>query len=201
MLSSTHRPSLLSDKQLSFPSPYISLWAPINQDLNMAESLDPNCKRPFKTTNSAAEFDTDLLQTDIRELFQELPEHADDSNPVQDGIHDFLPEQADKRKRKTPKSTASPNTETPNTSFYYGGSQDVNIILTTLIHCQFSNFIISILQKRSPSTCQPLHNLHRRLLNFKPSTRNCSPQSYQKQHSRANIILAVNNKSKSSMEQ
>ncbi|KAM3181481.1 hypothetical protein ACTXT7_014294 [Hymenolepis weldensis] len=91
-----------------------AIWTPINQDLNMAESLDPNCKQSFKITNSATEFDTELFQTDIRELSQELPEHTDDSNPVQDGIHDFLPEHVtasiktrDKRKRKPPKSTAT----------------------------------------------------------------------------------------------
>ncbi|KAM3184091.1 hypothetical protein ACTXT7_009071 [Hymenolepis weldensis] len=43
----------------------------------MAKSLDP----PSKTTISATEFDTELFQTDIRELSQELPENADDSNP------------------------------------------------------------------------------------------------------------------------
>ncbi|KAM3179847.1 hypothetical protein ACTXT7_017480, partial [Hymenolepis weldensis] len=49
----------------------------------------------------------------------------------------------------------------------------------------------SILQKRSPSTSQPLHNPHSRLLNFKPPIINCSTQCYQKQHSRANIALAI----------
>ncbi|KAM3173150.1 hypothetical protein ACTXT7_013064 [Hymenolepis weldensis] len=67
-----------------------------------------NCKQSFKITNSATEFDTELFQTDIRELSQGLPEHADDPNSVQDDTH-FLPENAtasrkirDKRKRKTP---------------------------------------------------------------------------------------------------
>ncbi|KAM3183231.1 hypothetical protein ACTXT7_010753 [Hymenolepis weldensis] len=79
----------------------------------MTESLNLNCKQPSKTISSATEFDTKLFQTDIRELSQELPEHADGYNPLQDDIHDFLPEHAttsrktrDKRKRKTPKSTA-----------------------------------------------------------------------------------------------
>ncbi|VUZ39681.1 unnamed protein product [Hymenolepis diminuta] len=86
-----------------------AIWAPINQDLNMAESLNLNCKQPSKTINSAMVFDTELFQTDIRELL----ERADDSYLVKDDIHDFLPEHAaasrktrDKRKRKTPKSTA-----------------------------------------------------------------------------------------------
>ncbi|KAM3181597.1 hypothetical protein ACTXT7_014053 [Hymenolepis weldensis] len=97
----------------NFHTSLYAIWTPTNQDLNMAESLDPNCKLPFKTTNSATEFDTELFQTDIRELSQELPEHADDPNPVQDDTHGFLPENAtasrkirDKRKRKTPKTTA-----------------------------------------------------------------------------------------------
>ncbi|KAM3184010.1 hypothetical protein ACTXT7_009218 [Hymenolepis weldensis] len=77
----------------------------------MAESLDLNFKQPSKTTNSATEFDTELFQTNTRELSQELSGHADDSNPVQDNFHNFLPEHAsrktrDKRKRKTPQSTA-----------------------------------------------------------------------------------------------
>ncbi|VUZ49861.1 unnamed protein product [Hymenolepis diminuta] len=99
-----------------FFNPHTSLyaiWIPINQDLNMTESLNLNCKQPSKITNSATEFNTELFRADIRELSQGLPEHADDPNPVQDDIRDFLPEHAtasrksrDKRKRKTPKSTA-----------------------------------------------------------------------------------------------
>ncbi|VUZ40853.1 unnamed protein product [Hymenolepis diminuta] len=89
------------------------IWTPINQDLNMTESLDLNCKQPSKIINSVTEFDTELFQTDIRELFQEFSEHADDSNLVRDDSYDFLPEHTatsrksrGKRKRKTPKSTA-----------------------------------------------------------------------------------------------
>lgn len=77
-----------------FQPPYTALCYldPVNQDLNMAESPDLNCKQSSKTINSLTEFDTELFQTDIRELFRELPELADDSTPVQDDIHNFLPE-------------------------------------------------------------------------------------------------------------
>ncbi|VUZ54470.1 unnamed protein product [Hymenolepis diminuta] len=53
----------------------------------------------------------------------------------------------------------------------------------------------SILQERSPLTCQPLHKFHWGLLNFNPSTMNCGRRGYQKQHSmKLNIcnLLAVN---------
>ncbi|KAM3170958.1 hypothetical protein ACTXT7_017571 [Hymenolepis weldensis] len=180
---------------------------PINQDLNMAESLDPNCKQPFKTTNSAIEFETELFQTDIRELSQELPEHADDPNHVQDDTHGFLPEHAiasrkvrDKRKRKTPKSTAVNQPGNPKhhlllwriTRRKYQLNHNNPLPVPKLYNfTRKSRLRGSILQKRSPSTCQPLHNPHRRLINFKPPTINCSTQCYQKQHSRANITLAI----------
>ncbi|VUZ53233.1 unnamed protein product [Hymenolepis diminuta] len=99
-----------------FQSSYTSLCYSdlINQDLNMAESLDPNCKQPSKTIHSVMEFDTELFQIHIRELFQEFPELSDDSTPVQDDIHNFLPEHItashktrDKSKRKAPKFTAA----------------------------------------------------------------------------------------------
>ncbi|KAM3182707.1 hypothetical protein ACTXT7_011774 [Hymenolepis weldensis] len=45
---------------------FLLFGPPINQDLNMAESLNLNCKQPSKTTNSAMEFETELLQTNIR---------------------------------------------------------------------------------------------------------------------------------------
>ncbi|VUZ45164.1 unnamed protein product, partial [Hymenolepis diminuta] len=99
-----------------FFNPHTSLFVistPVNQDLNMAEFLNLNCKQLSKITNSATEFDTELFQTDIRELSQELPEHVDDSNLVRDDSYDFLPEHTTashksrgKRKKKTSKSTA-----------------------------------------------------------------------------------------------
>ncbi|VUZ57079.1 unnamed protein product [Hymenolepis diminuta] len=89
------------------------IWTPINQDLNMTEPLELNCKQPSKIIKSATEFDTELFQTDIRELSQEFSEHADDSDLIRDDSYDFLPEHAaasgksrGKRKRKIPKSIA-----------------------------------------------------------------------------------------------
>ncbi|KAM3175444.1 hypothetical protein ACTXT7_008526 [Hymenolepis weldensis] len=193
-----------------------AIWTSINQDLKMTESLNLNCKQPSKTTNSATEFDTELFQTDIQELSQELPEHAYGSSPVQDDIHDFLPEHAtashktrDKRKRETPKSTAV-NQQKPSPSVtqhrnpkhelllwritrrqHYLNHTNPLLVLKSHNFTRESRLRGSILQKRPPSTCQSLHNLRRRLLNFKPSVINCSTQSYQKQHSRANTTLTI----------
>ncbi|KAM3178223.1 hypothetical protein ACTXT7_002985 [Hymenolepis weldensis] len=108
----THRLLLLLI-HLRFKEPVC--WRTIfNCDLNKAESLDPNCKQPSKTINSVTEFDTELFQTDIRELLQELLELADDSTPVQDDIHNFLLEHftvsrktRDKSRRKIPKLAAA----------------------------------------------------------------------------------------------
>ncbi|VUZ41868.1 unnamed protein product, partial [Hymenolepis diminuta] len=66
------------------------------------------------TTNPKTEFDIKLFQTVTRELSQEFPDPVDNSNPVQEDIHDFLPEHAtvhrrtrDKRKSKTSKLTVA----------------------------------------------------------------------------------------------
>ncbi|KAM3184229.1 hypothetical protein ACTXT7_008790 [Hymenolepis weldensis] len=124
-----------NNHSFNFHTSLYAIWTPINQNLNMAESLDPNSKQPFKTTNSATEFDTELFQTDIRELSQELPEHADDPHPVQDDTHGFLPEHAtasrkirDKRKRKTPKSTAV-NQQKPSQSVTQPGNPKHHLLL------------------------------------------------------------------------
>ncbi|KAM3180119.1 hypothetical protein ACTXT7_016929 [Hymenolepis weldensis] len=61
-------------------------------DLNMAESLDPNCKQTSTTANSGTEFNTKFSETDIRELSQKLPGLADDSNTVQEDVHKILSE-------------------------------------------------------------------------------------------------------------
>ncbi|KAM3177647.1 hypothetical protein ACTXT7_004128 [Hymenolepis weldensis] len=85
-----------------------------------AEVGASNCKQPYITTNSATEFDAEVFRTDIRKLSQEFPVLADDSNPAQDDIRDFLPELVTtshkargKRKRKIPKLLQRTNKNFP----------------------------------------------------------------------------------------
>ncbi|KAM3173837.1 hypothetical protein ACTXT7_011769 [Hymenolepis weldensis] len=160
-----------------FFNPHMSLyaiWTSLNQNLKVTECLGLNCNQPSRTTNSATEID--LFQTDIQELSQELPEHADDSIAVQHDIHGFLPEHAttssktrDKRKKKIPKSTAV-NQLKPSQSVTQHRSPKHRLLLlrvtrrqhylkhtNPLLVCKPHNFTRksslrgSILQKRSPS--------------------------------------------------
>ncbi|VUZ49857.1 unnamed protein product, partial [Hymenolepis diminuta] len=167
-----------------FFNPHTSLyaiWIPINQDLNMTESLKLNCKQPSKITNSATEFG--------------LTEQADDPNPVQDDIHDFLPEHATASRKSQDKLNQQKLfqsvTQHRNPKHqlllwritrrqHYLNHTNPLLVLKSHNFTRESRLRGSILQKRSPSTCQPLHNLCPRLLNLKSSTINYSTQSYQK---------------------
>ncbi|VUZ49993.1 unnamed protein product, partial [Hymenolepis diminuta] len=159
---------------------------------------------PSKTTNSATEFDTELFQTDICELSQELPRHADDSNPVQDDNQDFSPEYAitfrksrDKRKRKTPKFTAV-NQQKPSQPVTQHRSPKHQLLLyqreqTTRINPTKKipiNMSISS-QPRSPST--KLHTINHKLQH------SILPEATLTRKHNTRNLLAVNNKSKSSI--
>ncbi|VUZ55625.1 unnamed protein product [Hymenolepis diminuta] len=156
----------------------------------MAESLDHNCKQPPKITNSSTEFDTELFQTDIQELSQELPEHADDSNLVRDDGYDFLLEHATasrksrgKRKKKTPKSTAV-NHQKPSVTQHRSPKYQLLLYQreqTTRINPAKTIPINMPTSSQPPSTKLQVIN-HK----LRPP-----PLPYQRRHSRGNVILAI----------
>nr|CDS33075.1 hypothetical protein HmN_000089200 [Hymenolepis microstoma] len=84
------------------------------QDLDMAESIEPNYQQSSTMVNPVKEFDTKIFQTDIQEPSKELPELADDTSSICVDIHNFPSDHSssstkkrERRKRKTPKSTAT----------------------------------------------------------------------------------------------
>ncbi|VUZ46873.1 unnamed protein product [Hymenolepis diminuta] len=183
MLTSPCQPGPASDKRPFFNlhTPLYAIWTPINQDMNMAESLDPNYRQPSKTSISVAEF--------------ELLEFANDSNSVQEDIHGFLSEHTTashktRRAKREDKLTkivpiGHPTQESQilwriTKSQHYLIHASPLLALKSYIFTRKGRLRGSFLQKRSFSTYQPLHKLHRRLLNFKPPAINCIAQAYQK---------------------
>nr|CDS35019.1 hypothetical protein HmN_000979500 [Hymenolepis microstoma]CUU98117.1 hypothetical transcript [Hymenolepis microstoma] len=61
-----------------------------HQDLDRAESIEPNCQRSSTMVNPVKEFNTELLSNDISELFKELPDLVKDSISIRGDIHNFL---------------------------------------------------------------------------------------------------------------
>nr|CDS30178.1 gag pol polyprotein [Hymenolepis microstoma] len=60
------------------------------QNLDMFESIEPNCQKSSTIFNPMKEFDTKMFQTDIGELSNELLDLADVSSPIHGDIHKLL---------------------------------------------------------------------------------------------------------------
>nr|CDS29850.1 hypothetical transcript [Hymenolepis microstoma] len=94
MLPASHRFHSTSEKQplleLVYPSVFSSYYR--TPGLGHAASTEPNCQHSSTTISPVKEVDTELLQTDTRILYEELPDLADDSNSTLGDIHNFLTE-------------------------------------------------------------------------------------------------------------
>nr|CDS27014.1 gag pol polyprotein [Hymenolepis microstoma] len=84
------------------------------QKLDTAEPIKPNCQQSSTMVNPMEEIDTELVQTETRYLFKELPNLADDSSSIHEDIQNLLPEHSkisimkrNKHKRKVEKQTAA----------------------------------------------------------------------------------------------
>nr|CUU99715.1 gag pol polyprotein [Hymenolepis microstoma] len=77
------------------------------QNSDMVESTEPNCQQSAAIVSPVKEVDTELLQTDAQEFYEEIPAHSDDFNSIPGDIHNFLTKhptistkKRNKRKRK-----------------------------------------------------------------------------------------------------
>nr|CUU99007.1 hypothetical transcript [Hymenolepis microstoma] len=53
-----------------------------HQDLNTSEPLGPNCQQSSTMVNPMEKIDTELVETETRDLFKELPNLPDDSSSL-----------------------------------------------------------------------------------------------------------------------
>nr|CDS33350.1 hypothetical protein HmN_000508900 [Hymenolepis microstoma] len=59
------------------------------QNLNMSESLEPNCQQSSMRVNSVKEFDTEAFRMEAREPSKEFPDLANNFNSIYGEIHNF----------------------------------------------------------------------------------------------------------------
>nr|CUU99809.1 gag pol polyprotein [Hymenolepis microstoma] len=182
------------------------------QNSDMVESTEPNCQQSAAIVSPVKEVDTELLQTDAQEFYEEIPAHSDDFNSIPGDIHNFLTKhptistkKRNKRKRKKIAKPIAADHQNISKLFIQNRSPKYKLLLwrlasrrSRLIHAYPSpdskNHIFTkkygaqppVLHKLYRSTCEHFQKLPRSLPYCKPSSIKSNRQVNQRQHSRGN---------------